>query len=52
MFHSSSTQMPKAVKKALLKVFVSQGAMSDEDEAERFWDSLEKQGRIVEETWG
>lgn len=49
---SSSTQMPKAVKKALLAVFRSEGSMADEAAAEAFWEQLDRQGRIVEETWG
>ncbi|GAA5862718.1 hypothetical protein JCM3774_001895 [Rhodotorula dairenensis] len=48
----SSTLMPKAVKKALLGVFRSQGALSDEATAEALWERLEKEGRIIEETWG
>ncbi|GAA6017924.1 hypothetical protein JCM8202_006200 [Rhodotorula sphaerocarpa] len=48
----SSTQMPKAVKKALLAVFRSEGSMADAAAAEAFWEQLDRQGRIVEETWG
>ncbi|KAM0793619.1 hypothetical protein ACM66B_001052 [Microbotryomycetes sp. NB124-2] len=47
----SSTQMPKSVKKALLKVFVEEGKLS-ETRADELWDELDKQGRIREETWG
>ncbi|GAA5889505.1 hypothetical protein JCM5296_005969 [Sporobolomyces johnsonii] len=47
----SSTNMPKAVKKAILVVFQQQGSM-DESEAEAYWDGLERRGRVVEETWG
>lgn len=43
--------MPKAVKKALLAVFASEGGL-DSAAAEQYWDELEKAGRIVEETWG
>lgn len=43
--------MPKAVKKALLAVFASEGGLGP-DEAEQYWELLEKEGRIVEETWG
>ena len=43
--------MPKAVKKALLAVFREMGAL-DEQEAERLWDGMEREGRLVEETWG
>lgn len=43
--------MPKSVKKALLAVFRSQGVL-DEPKAEDVWDSLDREGRIVEETWG
>lgn len=43
--------MPKAVKKAMLAVFRQEGALGDED-ADRYWDALERQGRLVEETWG
>lgn len=48
---SSSTQMPKAVKKAVLGVFQSEGHL-EEREAESLWDKLERKGRIIEETWG
>lgn len=48
---SSSTQMPKAVKKAVLAVFRDQGAL-DEAGAEKVWDAMEREGRLVEETWG
>ncbi|BGP19975.1 hypothetical protein JCM10213_006752 [Rhodosporidiobolus nylandii] len=53
----SSTQMPKAVKKAMLRVFASEGGLwVNEDgtggEAERYWERLEREGRVVEETWG
>lgn len=44
--------MPKAVKKALLAVFRSEGSMTLDSEVEALWDQLEKEGRIVEETWG
>ncbi|KAM0745689.1 NADPH dependent diflavin oxidoreductase 1 [Meredithblackwellia eburnea MCA 4105] len=47
----SSTQMPKSVKKAFLSVFRSEGSL-DEAGAEAFWDRLEREGRLVEETWG
>lgn len=47
----SSTQMPKAVRKAFAAVFEEEGAMA-EGIGEKYWDELEKQGRIVEETWG
>ncbi|GAA6005265.1 NAPDH-dependent diflavin reductase [Rhodotorula paludigena] len=47
----SSTQMPKAVKKAMLAVVRDKGGMSEE-EAEKYWDALERCGRLVEETWG
>ncbi|KAK4055080.1 NAPDH-dependent diflavin reductase [Microbotryomycetes sp. JL201] len=47
----SSTQMPRSVKKALLNVFCLQGQMT-ETEAEQFWERLDKEGRIREETWG
>ncbi|GAA5935527.1 hypothetical protein JCM1841_003704 [Sporobolomyces salmonicolor] len=47
----SSTNMPKAVKKAILVVFQQQGSMA-ESEAEAYWEDLERRGRIVEETWG
>ncbi|GAA5853371.1 hypothetical protein JCM9279_005769 [Rhodotorula babjevae] len=47
----SSTQMPKAVKKAVLAVFRDQGAL-DEEGAEKVWDAMEREGRLVEETWG
>jgi sulfite reductase alpha subunit-like flavoprotein len=43
--------MPKAVKKALLAIFESEGGL-DAEAAEKHWESLEKAGRIVEETWG
>lgn len=49
--YSSSTNMPKAVKKALLAIFASEGGL-DPEAAEKHWESLEKAGRIVEETWG
>lgn len=49
--YRSSTNMPKAVKKAVLLVFSSQGGLA-EDAAQLLWDRLEKEGRIVEETWG
>jgi sulfite reductase alpha subunit-like flavoprotein len=42
--------MPKAVKKAMLGVFRSEGHLGEQD-AESLWDTLDKQGRIVEETW-
>ncbi|GAA5905511.1 hypothetical protein JCM6882_004772 [Rhodosporidiobolus microsporus] len=53
----SSTNMPKAVKKAILRVFASEGGLwvnadGTGGAAERHWDTLERQGRIVEETWG
>ncbi|KAI5477463.1 NADPH-dependent diflavin oxidoreductase 1 [Pseudohyphozyma bogoriensis] len=48
----SSTQMPKAVKKAFLAIFSTEGGLSGEGEAEKKWEALEKEGRIVEETWG
>ncbi|GAA5973540.1 hypothetical protein JCM11641_007108 [Rhodosporidiobolus odoratus] len=53
----SSTNMPKAVKKAILRVFASEGGMwvnadGTGGEAERYWERLEREGRIVEETWG
>lgn len=44
--------MPKAVKKAMLGVFQREGGMADEQEAERYWERLEREGRLVEETWG
>ncbi|GAA5973567.1 hypothetical protein JCM21900_005453 [Sporobolomyces salmonicolor] len=47
----SSTNMPKAVKKAILVVFQQQGSMA-EGEAEAYWEDLERRGRVVEETWG
>ncbi|KAL8291429.1 hypothetical protein RQP46_002407 [Phenoliferia psychrophenolica] len=47
----SSTQMPKSVKKAMLVVFREQGQL-DEGGAEKLWDKLDRDGRIVEETWG
>ncbi|GAA5923352.1 hypothetical protein JCM3775_007512 [Rhodotorula graminis] len=47
----SSTQMPKAVRKAVLTVFRDQGGLDDEG-AERAWDTMEREGRLVEETWG
>lgn len=43
--------MPKAVKKAVLAVMTSEGTL-DEKAAETLWDKLEREGRIVEETWG
>lgn len=43
--------MPKAVKKAILGVFRSEGRL-EEREAESLWDKLERKGRIIEETWG
>lgn len=43
--------MPKAVKKAMLAVVRDKGGMSEED-AEKYWDALERCGRLVEETWG
>ncbi|KWU44309.1 riboflavin synthase domain-like protein [Rhodotorula sp. JG-1b] len=48
----SSTLMPKAVKKALLAVFKSEGKLADDAAAETLWEQLEKEGRITEETWG
>ncbi|GAA5989837.1 hypothetical protein JCM10908_002340 [Rhodotorula pacifica] len=48
----SSTLMPKAVKKALLAVFKSQGHFADDAAAENKWEQLEREGRIIEETWG
>jgi sulfite reductase alpha subunit-like flavoprotein len=42
--------MPKAVKKAFLKVFATEGGLEGEA-GEKYWDRLEKMGRIVEETW-
>lgn len=44
--------MPKAVKKALLGVFRLEGQLSDDAAAEALWERLEKEGKIVEETWG
>jgi sulfite reductase alpha subunit-like flavoprotein len=44
--------MPKAVKKAFLSIFVSEGKLSSPEEQERYWEVLEKDGRVVEETWG
>lgn len=43
--------MPKAVKKSFLSIFATEGGM-DEEVAEAYWELLEKEGRIVEETWG
>ncbi|GAA5961572.1 hypothetical protein JCM8115_006723 [Rhodotorula mucilaginosa] len=48
----SSTLMPKAVKKALLAVFQAEGKLDDDAAAEMLWEQLEKEGRIIEETWG
>ncbi|KDE06917.1 hypothetical protein MVLG_02805 [Microbotryum lychnidis-dioicae p1A1 Lamole] len=63
----SSTNMPKSVKKAFLQVFIQnqsegEGEGSDKEneeekrrvdqKAEAWWETLEKEGRIVEETWG
>jgi sulfite reductase alpha subunit-like flavoprotein len=44
--------MPKAVKKALLAVFQAEGKLDDDAAAEMLWEQLEKEGRIIEETWG
>lgn len=44
--------MPKAVKKALLAVFQAEGKLDDDAAAETLWEQLEKEGRIIEETWG
>lgn len=44
--------MPKAVKKVLLAVFKLEGKLSDDAAAETLWEQLEKEGRIIEETWG
>lgn len=43
--------MPKAVKKAFLGVFRGEGEL-DEAGAEALWDKLDREGRLVEETWG
>jgi len=43
--------MPKAVKKAVLAVFRDRGGL-DEQGAEKLWDGMEREGRLVEETWG
>lgn len=43
--------MPKAVKKAFAAVFEKEGSMK-EGSGEKYWDKLEKEGRVVEETWG
>lgn len=43
--------MPKSVKKALLVIFEQQGGLIGL-EGEKKWDQLEKEGRILEETWG
>ena len=51
-FCCSSTLMPKAVKKALLAVFQAEGKLDDDAAAEMLWEQLEKEGRIIEETWG
>ncbi|GAA5858680.1 hypothetical protein JCM8547_001418 [Rhodosporidiobolus lusitaniae] len=53
----SSINMPKAVKKAILQIFADHGGLWVNSDgtggaAERKWDELERQGRIVEETWG
>lgn len=42
--------MPKAVKRAFLSIFESEGSM-DTPAAEEFWNSLERDGRLLEETW-
>jgi hypothetical protein len=49
--------MPKAVKKAILRVFADKGGLwvnadGTGGAAERRWEDLEREGRIVEETWG
>lgn len=44
--------MPKAVKKSFLAVFATEGGMVAPEAGELYWDTLEKEGRIVEETWG
>lgn len=46
----ASGQMPKAVQKALKRIFQAQGGM-DETEAERYFEEMEKDGRYQEETW-
>ena len=46
----ASGQMPKSVKKALNKVFVKQGKMESE-EAEKYLEQMEQEGRYQEETW-
>ncbi|SCV67968.1 BQ2448_89 [Microbotryum intermedium] len=63
----SSTNMPKSVKKGFLQVFKQHqrdGGRERKDKekeeekeelekkAEAWWEGLEKEGRIVEETWG
>jgi sulfite reductase alpha subunit-like flavoprotein len=46
----ASGQMPKSVKQALNRVFVEKGKM-DGEEAEKYLEQMEKEGRYQEETW-
>ena len=46
----ASGQMPKSVQKALKTIFREQGQMSEE-EAERYFQAMESEGRHQEETW-
>lgn len=43
--------MPKSVKKAILVIFEKEGGLIGLD-GEKKWESMEKEGRILEETWG
>jgi len=46
----SSNKMPMAVKAAIKKAAIKVGNMSDE-EATDFLSSMERSGRLIEETW-
>lgn len=49
-FASSSNKMPMAVKAAIKNAAIKVGNMSDE-EATDFLSLMERNGRLIEETW-
>jgi sulfite reductase alpha subunit-like flavoprotein len=47
----SSGNMPKGVREALIDVLGEQGAETTREEAEKYLDMMEKEGRYKQETW-
>lgn len=39
------------MKRAFLFIFEQYGGMEEEEKREKYWDQLEKEGRLIEETW-